>query len=53
LNVSGNSAVRTDRIIDIAGLPRGQVFDPEELRRANIRLRRAGVFSVAALSDRH
>lgn len=51
LNVSGNSAVRTDRITDIAGLPKGQVFDPEELRRANIRLRRAGVFSVAALNE--
>ena len=51
LNVRGNQAVRRDRIIDIAGLPTGEVFDPEEIRRATVRLRRAGVFSVAALSE--
>lgn len=51
LNVRGNTTVRTDRIIDIAGLPTGKVFDPEEVRRATVRLRRAGVFSVAALSE--
>ncbi len=51
LKVRGNQAVRTDRIIDIAGLPTGEVFDPEEVRRAAVRLRRAGVFSVAALSE--
>ena len=51
LNVRGNQAVRTDRIIDIAGLPTGEVFDPEDIRRASIRLRRTGVFSVAALSE--
>ena len=51
LNVRGNQAVRTDRIIEITGLPTGEVFDPEEVRRATVRLRRAGVFSVAALSE--
>jgi translocation and assembly module TamA len=51
LRVSGNSAVRSDRIVDIAGLPKGQVFSPNELRRAANRLRRTGTFRVAALSE--
>jgi translocation and assembly module TamA len=51
LRISGNQAVRTERIREIAGLPTGQVFDPVELQRATTRLRRTGAFSVAALSE--
>lgn len=51
LRISGNQAVRTNRIIDIAGLPEGKVFDPKELNRVTTRLRRAGTFQVAAISE--
>lgn len=51
LIVEGNEAVRTDRILAIAGLPVGQVYDPEELDISAARLRRAGVFSSVAIRD--
>lgn len=51
LNVTGNRAVRTDRIVEIAGLPTGDVFSPKELRLAQTRLRRAGAFNAVALSE--
>jgi len=51
LGVSGESAVRTERILDIAGLPTGQVFSPEELRLSTERLRRTGAFSAVALIE--
>lgn len=51
LAVTGNQAVRTDRIVDIAGLPTGQVFSPDELRLAQARLRRTGAFSAVALIE--
>jgi len=51
LRISGNEDVRTERIRAIAGLPTGRVFDPEEVKRAATRLRRAGAFSSVALSE--
>ncbi|QFT59334.1 Translocation and assembly module TamA precursor [Sulfitobacter sp. THAF37] len=51
LIVEGNQDVRTQRIIDIAGLPEGQVFSPEELRLARERLRRTGAFDAVALQE--
>lgn len=51
LRITGNQAVRTERIRDIAGLPSGEVFDPDEVRKATTRLRRTGAFNVAALSE--
>ncbi|KAG1648685.1 Translocation and assembly module subunit TamA [Nymphon striatum] len=51
LAVKGNKAVRTARIIDIAGLPQGEVYAPDELRRAARRLRRTGAFSAVALLE--
>lgn len=51
LGVTGNEAVRTDRIRDIAGLPEGEVFSPEELRLSATRLRRTGAFSSVALLE--
>lgn len=47
----GHAAMRVERIIDIAGLPTGKVFDPKEVQRAATRLRRTGVFSSVALSE--
>jgi translocation and assembly module TamA len=51
LQVSGNKAVRTERIIDIAGLPAGEVYSPDELRLAANRLRRTGAFNAVALIE--
>ena len=51
LTVTGNSAVRTDRIIAIAGLPTGQVYSPAEVAYAETRLRRTGAFDSAALVE--
>lgn len=51
LVVQGNDAVRTERIIEIAGLPSGRVYSPRELRRAANRLRRTGAFKSVALIE--
>ena len=51
LRVTGNEAVRTERILAIAGLPTGQIYSPEELRLAAKRLRRTGAFSSVALLE--
>lgn len=51
LEVTGNSKVRTQRIIDIAGLPTGTVYSPDELDRAAARLRRTGAFRSVALVE--
>jgi translocation and assembly module TamA len=51
LTVTGNSAVRTDRIIDIAGLPEGRTFSPAALQLAADRLRRTGAFQSVALDE--
>lgn len=48
---SYDSAVRPERIMAIAGLPEGEVFDPTEVTRAETRLRRAGAFSSAVVSE--
>ncbi len=51
LSIKGESDVRHQRIIDIAGLPEGEVFSPEELRLATERLRRTGAFGAVSLSE--
>lgn len=51
LVVLSESDVRRERIIDIAGLPEGDVFSPEEIRLSTERLRRTGAFSAVALSE--
>ena len=43
--------MRAGRISQIAGLPKGQVFSPDEVERAAARLRRSGVFSIVSLSE--
>ncbi|MDX8349903.1 BamA/TamA family outer membrane protein [Cognatiyoonia sp. IB215446] len=51
LNISGNDDVRTERIEEIAGLPTGEVYSPEEIAKAEQRLRRAGAFDSVALRE--
>lgn len=51
LQIKGNKAVRTKRIRNIAGIPTGTVFSPDEVRRASTRLRRTGTFRVVALNE--
>jgi translocation and assembly module TamA len=51
LQVTGNRRMRAERIREIAGLPEGDVFDPADLRRAALRLRRSGVFASVALTE--
>lgn len=45
------SAVRAQRIQEIADLPRGDVFSPAEKKKAAERLRRTGAFSSVALTE--
>ena len=51
LTVNGATKIRPDRVRKIAGLPRGQRFDPAEEARAAQRLRRSGVFSSVTLTE--
>lgn len=45
------SAVRAERIREIAGLPTGEVFSPDDLEKSSQRLRRTGAFRSVALSE--
>ena len=49
---SGQARMPADRVAEIAGLPIGTVFHPDEVDRAAERLRRTGVFSSVALTER-
>tara|TARA_R110002049_G_scaffold160202_2_gene325233 strand:+ start:10747 stop:12561 length:1815 start_codon:yes stop_codon:yes gene_type:complete len=51
LSVAGNRDVRRERILEIAGVPTGEVFSPEALKLATSRLRRTGAFSAVALIE--
>ncbi|WP_298836627.1 autotransporter assembly complex family protein [uncultured Roseobacter sp.] len=51
LDIKGESTVRRERILEIAGLPEGEVFSPEELRKSGDRLRRTGAFSSVAMVE--
>lgn len=51
LTVEGQDRMRPERIIEIAGLPEGEVFDPDDLRRSADRLRRSGVFRSVTLAE--
>jgi translocation and assembly module TamA len=51
LSVSGNRNVGDDRVHEIAGLPEGEVFSPQEMDAAERRLRRTGSFASVALSE--
>lgn len=45
----GHERMRVSRIIEIAGLPTGEVYSPAALTRAQERLRDTGVFSAVSL----
>lgn len=45
----GQSRMRVERILEIAGLPTGEVYSPAALERAEERLRDTSVFSAVAL----
>lgn len=51
LTFDGTSQVRTERILEIAGLPVGETFSPQELEDAADRLRRTGSFRAVALLE--
>lgn len=51
LRPNGEQAVRPERIVEIAGLPTGEVFNPEDVDRAAARLRSTGTFSSVALRE--
>lgn len=51
LTVSGNSDVRTARILAIAGLPTGEVYSPDALNAAERRLRETGAFDSVSLVE--
>ncbi len=51
VTTSGDSRVRPDRLREIAGLPQGSVFSPDDLKRGAERLRRTGVFRSVALTE--
>ena len=51
LVIESESAVRPERIRDIAGLPEGQIYSPEEIRLSTERLRRTGAFNAVALTE--
>ncbi|KAG1647799.1 hypothetical protein GQR58_030324 [Nymphon striatum] len=50
VTVTGNEAVRTERVLAIAGVPTG-TFDPAMITRAEANLRRTGAFSSAAITE--
>lgn len=49
--VEGEERMRENRIRKIAGLPQGQVFSETELRDAEDRLRRTGIFGSVTLAE--
>lgn len=51
LNLANKSNVREKRIREIAGLPTGDVFSPEEVEKASRRLRRTGAFRSVVLNE--
>lgn len=51
LEIEGESRMREQRVRKIAGLPEGETFSETELRRAETRLRRTGIFSSATLVE--
>lgn len=51
LSINGETNVRKERLRAIAGLPKGEVFSPDEIEDAAERLRNTGVFRSVALSE--
>jgi translocation and assembly module TamA len=51
LRIEGEQRMREARVRKIAGLPEGETFSESELRRAETRLRRTGIFASANLVE--
>ena len=51
LTVRGADRMRPARVREIAGLPEGKVFSPDDLNRSAERLRRSGVFQSVSLAE--
>jgi translocation and assembly module TamA len=51
LEITGEARMHEPRIRKIAGLPEGETFSETELRRAETRLRRTGIFASVALTE--
>jgi translocation and assembly module TamA len=51
LEITGEDRMRERRIRKIAGLSEGETFSETELRRAEARLRRTGIFASVALTE--
>jgi translocation and assembly module TamA len=51
LNVSGNRDVSSARIVEIAGLPTGEVFSPAAVDTVSENLRRTGTFRAVVLTE--
>jgi translocation and assembly module TamA len=51
LAITGEARMRERRIRKIAGLPEGETFSETELRRAETRLRRTGIFASVSLVE--
>lgn len=51
MEIVGAERMRERRIRKIAGLPEGETFSETELRRAETRLRRTGIFASVALTE--
>ncbi|MDG1473072.1 MAG: BamA/TamA family outer membrane protein [Ascidiaceihabitans sp.] len=51
LLLDSKSTVSDERIAEIAGLPTGSVYSPQELRRVTTRLRRTGTFGTVSLTE--
>ncbi len=51
LEIVGEDRMREQRIRKIAGLPEGGTFSETELRRAETRLRRTGIFASVAMTE--
>ncbi len=51
LNVSGTDAVSDARVRQIAGLPTGAVYSPDEIAAAERRLRRTGTFDSVSFTE--
>ncbi len=51
ISVEGNDRTRTARILKIAGLEEGRVYDPTEIERAVRRLRRTGSFGSVTVEE--
>lgn len=51
LEIVGEERMREARVRKIAGLPEGKTFSETDLRRAETRLRRTGIFASVALTE--